>query len=64
MEKRALTPAQKKEVINRLYVAWLSDPDLRLGQLIVNALPENRMFYIEDFELVESLESYNKSNSL
>lgn len=60
--KRAYTPEQKKEIINRLLVVWISLPDLRLGQLIANAnLTKNEdkdIFYIEDFELIEKMESF------
>lgn len=56
---RALTPEQKREVVERLLRAWLERPSERLGQLIVNALPtccSNDPFYVEDFELIEALE--------
>lgn len=55
---RALTPAQKWEVMDRLLRAWLLRPEMRLGQLIVNAIgchsPE--IFYREDFKLVRMVE--------
>lgn len=34
---------------------WRKHPDLRLGQLIVNAVSEDRLYYEEDAPLVESL---------
>lgn len=39
--RRADTPEEKRAVIESLYVAWLCFPELRLGQLIVNAMPRN-----------------------
>lgn len=37
---RAHTPEQKRELLDRLYVAWLKKPQLRLGQLIFHATAE------------------------
>lgn len=55
---RALTPAQKWQVMDRLLRAWLLSPEQRLGQLIVNAIgcysPE--IFHREDFKLVRMVE--------
>jgi hypothetical protein len=34
---RAHTPEQKRELLDRLYVAWLKKPQLRLGRLVFNA---------------------------
>jgi len=36
---RAHSPEQKRAVIERLYEAWLREPELRFGQLLFNALP-------------------------
>jgi hypothetical protein len=62
MEQRAKTPEQKREIIDRLYDAWVSKPELRLGQLIVNqmACPRDdltrQLFYLEDKDLIEVIE--------
>lgn len=52
-------PARINEVLAVLRVAWQLDPDLRLGQLIVNAVrpssPCPDVFYVEDDKLAESL---------
>lgn len=61
---RAVTPEQKREVIERLLAAWMRAPDLRLGQLISNSVYEpvsGRMvdlFTIEDVVFVESVERF------
>ena len=34
---------------------WQKHPDLRLGQLIVNAISENRLYYEEDTALIVSI---------
>jgi hypothetical protein len=65
---RAYTPEHKRAIIERLYASWLQQPNLRLGQLIENSITRfevlagrishSAMFYVEDEDLVEHLESY------
>ena len=46
-------------ILKRLEKLWLKDPDLRLGQLILNkfSFPKDApLYYIEDDELIEELE--------
>jgi hypothetical protein len=55
---RAVTATQKSQMIEAIYQSWLKCPDLRLGQLIVNAIrssetPPIPLFYIED-DILES----------
>jgi len=61
--KRATTPAKKRAVIARLFMTWMKNPELRLGQLIVNtvesACTTTDIFYIEDKTIKELLETYN-----
>lgn len=51
---RALTPAQKRELVERLLVAWQRAPYLRLGQLI--NLGVDDLQNIEDDELIAAVE--------
>jgi hypothetical protein len=60
---RALTADQKRAVLERLLAAWLRAPELRLGQLIDNAvraktgcLPD--LFDVEDEQLAELVEAF------
>ena len=64
---RAVTPAQKINVMRRLCRAWLREPQLRIGQFIVAAIrhgnPEytaddamRRLFYQEDGALADLVE--------
>ena len=64
MGKRANTPEEKKEVIDRLYDAWLLVPELRLGQLLECVKPQNLddLFNIEDFTLIEETEKFIKKH--
>jgi hypothetical protein len=41
---------------------WKEHPDLRLGQLILNVAPENRLYNMEDLPLVEALEHLYRRN--
>lgn len=52
---RAETPEQKREVIERLYAAWLTSPTERLGQFIWNRAGGD-LFFIEDTALLAILE--------
>lgn len=56
---RAITPEQKQEVINRLHALWETYPELRLGQLLLNAFRFD-FYRVEDFELIEMLEQWYK----
>lgn len=69
--RRALTPEQKRLVMERVLAAWCEAPQLRLGQLIQVALCPNdkprsaaevlaRLHYIEDTDLAELLEGWRK----
>jgi hypothetical protein len=55
-------PARIPQILEQLRRTWESEPDLRLGQLIViatkpsEACPE--VFYIEDEKLLQGLEAY------
>ena len=43
-------------ILDRLKTIWRRNPDLRLGQLILNALRDPTLYYIEDEQLIEILE--------
>lgn len=63
IEKRAVTDEMKREVVEQLYLAWVANPEQRLGQLIVNVsefffLPN--IFNVEDLELAKGLDAYLK----
>jgi hypothetical protein len=53
-------PKRIKAVLAAVRDAWLSSPDLRLGQLLVNATGAGKdVFYIEDEELASRLKLGN-----
>ena len=61
-------PKRIDDVLDALRAAWQLDPDLRLGQLIVNAVrpsaPCPEVFNIEDQQLVEGLLRYTQIKRL
>ena len=58
MNGRAITAEQKRAIIERLYVSWSLNPQLRLGQLLCNAVGSDDIFYIEDEKLASNAERF------
>lgn len=58
MKGRAVTPEQKREVIERILEAWIRlHPHERLGQMLHNACSsDGDFFYIEDDRIAELAE--------
>jgi hypothetical protein len=55
VEGRANTVSKKSMMIEAIFQSWIRCPDLRLGQLIVDAIRSSEiaapLFYIEDDQL-------------
>lgn len=51
-------PQRIDNILERLKTVWKDNPDLRLGQLLLDAVNANRLFYIEDETLIQALENY------
>lgn len=49
-------PRRIKKILSALRAVWEENPDMRLGQLICNAVREDMLYYIEDDTLVKALE--------
>jgi len=45
-------------ILMRIAHAWMRQPDLRLGQLLTNAMASGNLFYVEDEDLAEKVEEY------
>ena len=62
IEGRAETTEEKRALVERLYVAWLKCPELRLGQFLDNALigMKPHLFYLEDEPLISAAEKFAK----
>lgn len=56
--RRAITNAQKRAVIERIFVAWCERPSMRLGQLLENANGRCCLFYAEDSDLATLVERF------
>ncbi len=50
-------------ILSRIRALWLTHPDLRLGQLIGNAIFDEDLYYLEDDEFVEALEKQYQSQA-
>lgn len=58
---RAEYPEQKQDVLDCLLLAWNKTPELRLGQLIENAVADGQdIFYLEDYALLNMIEDFVK----
>ena len=55
MNKRAVTDEDKKAVLDELYDFWVANPEMRLGQMLVNGTATVDLFYVEDFTLLDCL---------
>ena len=42
-------------MLAELKKVWEKHPDLRLGQLICNIVPENKLYYVEDDIMQEKI---------
>ena len=51
-------PNRIDEVLQQLAVLWKETPDLRLGQLILNVMQDIQLYYIEDADLISTLEHH------
>jgi hypothetical protein len=52
-------PQRISRIIRKVETIWYKSPDLRLTQLIMNALKMNSdPYYIEDTDLEKALDSY------
>jgi hypothetical protein len=53
-----------KPILDKIEKLWISDPDLRFGQLVMNIInPEKsniEVYYIEDENLIDKLEKYKE----
>jgi len=65
---RANTPDEKRAILNRLLAMWCAYPDLRLGQLLDNAIHVRArtlsvgMYQLEDNELIAAVEQFAKDH--
>jgi len=49
-------PNRIDPLLARLKVAWEKNPDLRLGQLLMNVYRDPVLYYVEDDELITAME--------
>lgn len=46
-------------LMKRLTAVWKKSPELRLGQLLYNAMNDTDFYYTEDDKLIQEIELYN-----
>lgn len=49
-------PNRIDQLLARLKAIWERNPDLRLGQLILNVASDPVLYYVEDEELITAME--------
>jgi uncharacterized protein YihD (DUF1040 family) len=47
-------------ICNTIKEIWTENPDLRLGQLLCNVIPEGYIYFIEDDDLINTIKNYYK----
>jgi hypothetical protein len=54
-------PRERKEVLMAIEYAWGNYPELRLGQLLINAVrpPDSDLYYTEDADLVIAVNAFS-----
>lgn len=68
VEGRANTVSKKSMMIEAIFQSWIKCPDLRLGQLIVDAIrsaetaPQVPLFYMEDDKLESAIVEFACKN--
>ena len=45
-------------ILQQLGEIWKMNPDLRLGQLLLNCMSDPMLYYVEDDKLIEVVRSY------
>ena len=54
-------PKRIPKILKEIEKIWVTQPDLRLGQLLGNCFGETELYYVEDGELPKILkEAYGK----
>ena len=53
-------PKRIKKILSRIEKIWEKYPNLRLGQLIINSIPEGLLYYEEDEKVIEEIEKTYK----
>ena len=51
-------PKRIPKILDELKGIWSTYPDLRLGQLLLNAVRDPILYYLEDEEIIKRLRDY------
>ena len=50
-------PKRIDKILDELKSIWVKHPDLRLGQLLLNVIPETYLYYVEDDDLIKAIKN-------
>lgn len=53
-------PERIEKVLNLIRASWEAEPQLRLGQLLCIVASTDQLFYLEDAELLDRLQHYDR----
>lgn len=57
-------PKRINKCLRKIKEVWSKNPDLRLGQLLINITPSaNSLYFIEDEQLINLLDNFYKEES-
>ncbi len=51
-------------ILKEIAEIWKEQPDTRLGQLLLNAIQDPTLYYIEDEKLIEKLREHNQTQKI
>ena len=51
-------PDRIEIILDAIKQIWQKYPDMRLGQLLLNVLPDPALYYVEDTELINALTDF------
>lgn len=51
-------PERIDKILDDIKSIWKRHPDMRLGQLICNVIPETYIYFVEDDSMIEAVNKY------
>lgn len=54
---RNIQKEYRLEVIDKVFEAWENHPEMRLMQMLINACPQDDLFYVTNEKLLDNLKT-------
>ena len=51
-------PGRIDKILDDIKSIWKKHPDMRLGQLLCNVIPETYMYFVEDDSMIDAVKKY------